>query len=556
MDELHLDSPAQQIILMKGVQLGFTEGILMNGIGWVIAESPGSTMLVSDTDKSVKKINNQRLELMIRDSHDVGSKISKFSRATERNTAIHKDFEGGFLTLAGARTPSDLSSTSVRYLFMDEVDRYLDNTGGEGSPVELAIGRTVTYSRKKIVMGSTPVDEYTSIIFKYFKQGDQRKFYMPCPHCKALVWFDFNLFEWSDDLSEIYMKCPHCHEKIREKHKTEMMESGVWKPTEPDNINPLIKSYQISSLYSPVGFFSWKQFVQEKLKCVENPYYKKTFYNLYLGEPSTLSMEEYPIPEVLYRITRTYSRSSKPESLSGPPLIVCGVDIQDTRIEALVVIFYKRRAWIYDHYVFQGNTKNSILEPPWYDLKELFYSEILGKRIHLMNIDCGYLTYQTQAFLREIKNYSRLKLIKGTFSDEDWKMSIEKTPQNRDRGMARRTNRFHWINTHTLKREIYQRLLLLDPENDGYIDFPMKLEREFYEQLCAERMELASPDKILDRTRPHRFKWVASNHTRNEILDMLVYALGGWYHLGSESYLHSDLSWEKWIKTKDRQANF
>ncbi len=45
----------------------------------------------------------------------------------------------------------------ARFLFLDEVDAYDDDVDGEGSPINLAIKRTATFSRnRKILMVSTP----------------------------------------------------------------------------------------------------------------------------------------------------------------------------------------------------------------------------------------------------------------------------------------------------------------------------------------------------------------------------------------------------------------
>ena len=45
----------------------------------------------------------------------------------------------------------------ARFLFLDEVDAYDDDVDGEGSPINLAIKRTATFSRnRKVLMVSTP----------------------------------------------------------------------------------------------------------------------------------------------------------------------------------------------------------------------------------------------------------------------------------------------------------------------------------------------------------------------------------------------------------------
>ena len=121
----------RRVIVMKGHQVGYTEGVLMNTIGYTISSSPCPVMMVCPTEKAAKKMLQQKLEPMIYSSPEVLKRISMTSRATERNTIIHKDFPGGFLVLAGATVAADLAGTSVRMLLLDEVDRMtLDTQGG------------------------------------------------------------------------------------------------------------------------------------------------------------------------------------------------------------------------------------------------------------------------------------------------------------------------------------------------------------------------------------------------------------------------------------------
>jgi len=41
------DHPARIISVMKGAQIGFSTGVIEPAIGWIIAESPGTTMLLT-----------------------------------------------------------------------------------------------------------------------------------------------------------------------------------------------------------------------------------------------------------------------------------------------------------------------------------------------------------------------------------------------------------------------------------------------------------------------------------------------------------------------------
>jgi phage terminase large subunit GpA-like protein len=53
----------------------------------------------------------------------------------------------------------------------------------EGDPLKLAERRTLTYRNRKLVCGSSPKDDATSLISKLYAESDQRVFEIACPHC-------------------------------------------------------------------------------------------------------------------------------------------------------------------------------------------------------------------------------------------------------------------------------------------------------------------------------------------------------------------------------------
>jgi phage terminase large subunit GpA-like protein len=69
-------------------------------------------------------------------------------------------------------------------LFLDEVDAYPPSADDEGEPVALAEARTRTFSwRRKVFLASTPTIKGLSVIEREFEASDQRRYFVPCPHC-------------------------------------------------------------------------------------------------------------------------------------------------------------------------------------------------------------------------------------------------------------------------------------------------------------------------------------------------------------------------------------
>jgi len=135
---------------------------------------------------------------------------------------FQKDYPGGSLVLTGANSAASLSSMPVRFLFLDEVDRYPMDVDGEGSPISLAEKRTATFGyKKKIFEISTPTIEGRSVIENDFLKTDQRYFFVPCPHCNEKQILVFKNLKWEKGkYDSCHYVCEHCKGKIEQRHKT------------------------------------------------------------------------------------------------------------------------------------------------------------------------------------------------------------------------------------------------------------------------------------------------------------------------------------------------
>src|SRR3569832_1444688 len=64
MDCLSTTSPVEEIVFMKGAQVGGTEAIL-NALGYVIDHAPGPVIFIQPTVDLAKRFSRQRLEPLI-----------------------------------------------------------------------------------------------------------------------------------------------------------------------------------------------------------------------------------------------------------------------------------------------------------------------------------------------------------------------------------------------------------------------------------------------------------------------------------------------------------
>jgi phage terminase large subunit GpA-like protein len=91
-----------------------------------------------------------------------------------RNTILSRQFPGGSLKIVAAKSPRNLRRHTSRILFIDEADGC--ETSAEGDPIDLATKRTLTFPDRKIILGSTPIDEETSHACRAYAASDMRVF--------------------------------------------------------------------------------------------------------------------------------------------------------------------------------------------------------------------------------------------------------------------------------------------------------------------------------------------------------------------------------------------
>jgi phage terminase large subunit GpA-like protein len=134
------------------------------------------------------------------------------------------------LVMTGANSAVGLRSMPVRYLFLDEVDGYPLDVEGEGDAISLAEARTRTFARRKIFIVSTPTISGQSAIEREYEASDQRRYFVPCPHCSHRQWLRFEQLRWDKGQPETaaYI-CESCDTAIAEHHKTWMLEHGEWR---------------------------------------------------------------------------------------------------------------------------------------------------------------------------------------------------------------------------------------------------------------------------------------------------------------------------------------
>jgi phage terminase large subunit GpA-like protein len=546
MDCLSPTSPIERVVFMKAAQLGATE-MGSNWIGYVIHHAPGPMMAVWPTVEMAKRNSKQRIDPLIEESAALAELIAPARSRDSGNTILAKEFRGGVLVMTGANSAVGLRSMPVRYLFLDEVDGYPLDVEGEGDAISLAEARTRTFARRKIFIVSTPTISGASSIEREYEASDQRRYFVPCPHCSHRQWLRFEQLRWAkgEPQTAAYI-CESCDSPIEEHHKTWMLEHGEWRAMTPEN-SAKTAGFHLSSLYSPVGWRGWQDVAAAWEGAVSKESGSasaiKTFKNTELGE-TWVEEGEAPDWQRLIERREDYPLGTVPD---GGMLLVGGADVQKDRIEVSVWAFGRgKESWLVEHRVLMGDT---VRDSVWKQLGGVIaetWTHASGVEMPLARfaLDTGFATQEAYAFVRAcrdprvmpVKGVSRGAALIGTPTAVDVTLGGRK---------LRRGIKVFTVAVGIAKLEFYNNLRKsADVSEDGvttvyppgFVHLP-KMDAEFIQQLCAEQL-------ITRRDRngfPIR-EWQKMRE-RNEALDCYVYARAAASSAGLERF--EDRHWRE-----------
>jgi phage terminase large subunit GpA-like protein len=534
MDCLSSENPVQRVVMMFAAQTGKTEAG-SNWLGYVIDHAPGPMLCVQPTIEMAKRLSKQRLESMITETPVLAAKIAPARSRDSGNTMFSKEFSGGIMLMAGANSATGLRSAPCRYLFCDEVDAFPADVDGEGDPVSLAERRTTTFARRKILLTSTPTVKDFSRIEAEYLRSDQRRFYVPCPACGAMEWLKWGQLKWVDGKPETARyKCEHCGEQFEEMHKPAMLRGGEWRATAPTNGRTA--GFHLSGLYSPLGWCSWEQLVDDFLRAKGDAPALKTFVNTRLAETWEEDYAAKVSADGLMGQRLAYAPATCP---AGVVLLTAGVDVQDNRLAISVWGWGEgETGWLIWHQELMGDPTQVEV---WGQLDQVLateWSTEAGRALKIaqMAVDSGgHCTHEVYRYVRDrvgqgvlaIKGSSRRNspaVGKGNKQDVNWRGKVIK------RGVT-----LYQLGTDTIKTTLFGRLR--HNETTGGLNFGLAADDEYFRQLTSERQALR-----YHRGFPIR-EWVKKAGDRNEALDCAVYGYAAMLIYGRK--MNKSTMWEQ-----------
>jgi len=328
-NRLNPADPTRVVSIMKCAQSGFTQGVIIPGMMYVISENPDSMLFMAGDKELAKNSIRTRFDPVMQSSglSDLirPSVIRKKNQRTG-DTDFSKEYAGGNLIVEGTQNADKMRQFSVKTVFADDWEAAPRADKKEGSVRKLIEGRQTSYGNlAKTFYVSTPAVQQTSNIEPVYELGDQRKWNWKCPSCKTYIPIEWRVKMINEDgyggiqyeLTEtvrlkkgsVHYKCQNCEGKIKETSKYDLNLKGKWIPTKEPKIDYYV-SYLLNALVIPPGFIGWNDLVNEWLEA--NPQGQKVdadklkvFMNIRLGQ-TWLEIGETPRINQLMKNTSNY----------------------------------------------------------------------------------------------------------------------------------------------------------------------------------------------------------------------------------------------------------
>lgn len=497
----------QEITFVAGTQIGKTVAE-QNMIGYAIDQDPGPMIVVYPTDKLGIFTAENRLKPMFNLSPALKNKFRE-----DKSKQDELQFDEMYIAIAGANSPSNLSSRPVRYVFFDEAEKYPKWSGDEANPISLAEERTKTFWNKKKVKVSSPVLE-DGVIWQSYKKADlQMEYQVPCPHCGTYQPLFFRPREkgesggimWPEQYttpSEVkytaYYQCMHCKQPIYDRQKPEMLRLGKWVVKNKNKGHASSISFHLNSIYSP--WVTFGEVAEMFLKSKDIPEQLMNFINSWLAEPWKNNASKLN-SDLIMEKQLNYERGTMPEEAQ---ILTLGIDVQVDHF------WWGVRAWgagLKSWLVDYGRAET------WTELDEILernFADTNGeiRKINRCGIDAGYNT--DEVYLWCARHGGLCIPTKGSSRSMNTYYNTSLIDKTQINGM-----KLYVYDTDKMKDFIAGRLTI-EAGDKGSWNVYKGIDRRYCDQVCSEqKVDVRKKNGLITQ------KWEKiSSHAQNHMLDV------------------------------------
>jgi phage terminase large subunit GpA-like protein len=518
----------RRVDYMTGAQLGKTT-VQQCITGYFIEHEPRSQILVQPTQGDVQTFLETKLRPMLDANPTIANKMAKQRGREGVNNSRIISYIGGWLMFSWAGSPKTLRGRSAPLTQADEVDG-MDATP-EGDPVELLAQRSATFGDQALsTRSSTPTVKGASRIETGYLEGDQRRYFVPCPHCGVAQYLKWPNVHWNgrkstgidnaeDDVGAEHepdtamYACEACGvlwddgERIAAIRNAERLGHG-WKAAKPFTGH--------ASFHAPEMLSTFR-----RLRDIVRSYLDKlavgdlqSFVNVSLAETFEEKGDKADAGTLMAR--REVYAAQVP---MGGVWLGAGIDAQQDRLEVQIVAYgVGEESWRIAYYVLWGDP---LAPDVWSELEEVLSEEFEHESGVMMRIGGACLdTGGTNSYTQTAYDWLRGKTgrrIFGVKGVAGWGRPIVEKPQRKQSGKNARKVDLFLVGTDEAKLIVMRRLNMVAP-GPGYVHFSDDADQDYFDQLTAEKLVTKYVKGFPKR------EWTKHDKARNEALDTFVYA--------------------------------
>lgn len=525
----------RRISYMTGAQLGKTT-IQQCITGYFVAHEPRSQILVQPTQGDVQTFLETKLRPMLDANPAIARKMAKPRGREGVNNGRIISYIGGWLMFSWAGSPKTLRGRSAPVVQADEIDGY--EVTPEGDPGELLAQRAASFGDDALrTESSTPTVEDASRIMTAYLEGDQRRYFVACPHCAHPQHLRWACVTWTGRASTDVDDAEH---DVGKEHHPETAGyaceacGAVWSDGERiaaiRNAERLGLGWRAEKPFKGHASFHAPEMLStfRRLRDIVQSYLDKlvlgdlqSFVNVSLAWTYTERGEKAD-PIGLQARAEEY-RAQVP---AGGLYITAGVDMQADRLEVEVVAWGEAEEnWSLDYHVLWGDPLHADV---WEELEDVLAATYVHETGAVMAIsaacvDTGGTSGMTQAAYDWLKGKTGRRIF-GIKGIAGWGRPIVEKPQRKQSGKNARKIDLFLVGVDEVKLITMRRIAATvnaPPERTGgagWVHTPLGREEEWYKQLTAEKLVTR-----YIKGQPIR-EWHKPDRARNEALDCRNYA--------------------------------
>ncbi|GAA0197822.1 phage terminase large subunit family protein [Actinomadura yumaensis] len=573
LDRLHPDDPARTVTFVGSAQIAKTTvGVIATLYYSTVIARPWGVALPSGDE--ALKYNRTKWQPLVDATPELRRKIRAVtSRDEQGSTNTYKRFPGGYGQFFGTTSAKPLQMVTFCLVVKEETPNWSLSVGDRGDPHkqievrqlqwELAGAKTFHNSTPGLVRRSEEgTGEATGCpVTADFLAGDQRRLYLPCPHCAhlpggVLIRLDREAMLGVEKGETPHFCCPSCGGVIEHRHKRGMVAAcrpdrqpangvrGGWIPCFPseDPTNPAPGSFIPAAEYEawrarPLegrqpSYHAWQvvsdavdwAYIAKQIQDADDEEAKIALHQQIFGEAYEVTVQQADVDKLLERRDNRLTKGVVP---SGYEIVTVAVDLNGDWAQWTAYAWGPEAEHVM---VDKGRIDGGPSEPQiWAELAELerrrWPHEDGGfVSTEVQGVDSGYGTYHVYAFC---SSHAKSKALDGA---KGWGL----TPLRRSTGKPQKlegpegrvvTCRTWRVGTWDLKRTLMNEAIPLSLEGEKGARAPRRphwpgwIERDFFEELTGEALVSVQDSKtgvVKDEA------WVRVRR-RNEELDLWVY---------------------------------